>query len=45
MSSFQCDYATQKDKKLSTITPGTRVSVTGSMVSGIFEAGTVVIIG
>lgn len=39
------DYATQKDKKLSAIKPGTKVSVTGSMVSGIFEAGTVVIIG
>ena len=39
------DYATQKDKKLSTIKPGTKVSVTGSMVSGIFEAGTGVIIG
>ena len=39
------DYATQKDKKLSTIKPGTKVSVTGSLVSGIFEAGTVVIIG
>ena len=39
------DYATQKDKKLSTIKPGAKVSVTGSLVSGIFEAGTVVIIG
>ncbi len=39
------DYATQKDKKLSAIKPGNKVSVTGSMVSGIFEAGTVVIIG
>jgi len=39
------DYATQKDKKLSAIKPGTKVSVTGSLVSGIFEAGTVVIIG
>ena len=39
------DYATQKDKKLSAIKPGAKVSVTGSLVSGIFEAGTVVIIG
>jgi len=39
------DYATQKDKKLSAIKPGSKVSVTGSLVSGIFEAGTVVIIG
>lgn len=39
------DYATQKTKKLSAIKPGAKVSVTGSLVSGIFEAGTVVIIG
>lgn len=39
------DYATQRDKKLSAIKPGNKVSVTGSLVSGIFEAGTVVIIG
>lgn len=39
------DYATQKDKKISAIKAGNKVSVTGSMVSGIFEAGTVVITG
>lgn len=39
------DYATQRDKKLSTLKPGNKVSVTGSMSSGIFEAGTILIIG
>ncbi len=39
------DYATQRDKKLSAIKAGNKVTVTGSMTSGIFEAGTVVIIG
>jgi len=39
------DYKTQKDKKISDISVGSRVTVTGSMESGVFEAGTVVIIG
>lgn len=38
------DYATQKDKKISNIVVGNKVSVTGAW-SAMFEAGTVVIIG
>ncbi len=39
------DYETQKSRKLSTVTPGMKVNVTGSMKTGVFEAGTVIIIG
>ncbi len=39
------DYKTQKNKKLSDVNIGSKVTVTGSMESGVFEAGTVVIIG
>ena len=39
------DYATQKTKKLSAVTPGMKVNVTGTMQTGLFEANTVIIIG
>ena len=39
------DYDTQKSKKLTAITPGMKVNVTGSMKTGVFEAGTVIVIG
>ncbi len=39
------DYQTQKTKKLSAITPGMKVNVTGSMDTGVFEASAVIIIG
>lgn len=38
------DYDTQKTKKLSSIEPGTKITVTGSMKTGVFEARTVIII-
>jgi len=39
------DYATQKTKKLSAVTAGMKVNVTGTMQTGLFEANTVIIIG
>ncbi len=39
------DYETQKAKKLSAITPGTKINVTGSMKTGVFEARTIIILG
>ncbi|MBE7051997.1 MAG: S-layer homology domain-containing protein [Ruminococcaceae bacterium] len=39
------DYETQKAKKLSNITPGMKINVTGSMQTGLFEAGAIIIIG
>lgn len=39
------DYETQKSKKVSDIKVGMKVNVTGSMQTGVFEAGTVIIIG
>ncbi len=39
------DYETQKTKKLSAVTPGMKVNVTGTMQTGLFEANTVIIIG
>ncbi|MBR2404268.1 MAG: S-layer homology domain-containing protein [Clostridia bacterium] len=39
------DYATQKTKKLSAITAGMKINVTGTMQTGLFEANTIIIIG
>ena len=39
------DYATKKTKKLSAITAGMKINVTGTMQTGLFEANTIIIIG
>ncbi|MBQ4528760.1 MAG: S-layer homology domain-containing protein [Clostridia bacterium] len=39
------DYETQKSKKLSALAPGMKINVTGSMQTGVFEAGAIIIIG
>lgn len=39
------DYETQKTKKLSALAPGMKINVTGTMQTGVFEAGAVIIIG
>jgi len=39
------DYETQKTKKLSALAPGMKINVTGSMQTGVFEAGAIIIIG
>ena len=39
------DYETQKTKKLSALAPGMKINVTGTMQTGVFEAGAIIIIG